>query len=74
MRKSAFLRSSYSEEAIVDYLEVYLHFPVKEASAEERARAEADPAFAQMQSFPAESAISVIDGVMVVKISEGEEY
>ena len=69
-----FLRSSYSEEAIVDYLEVYLHFPVKEASAEERARAEADPAFAQMQSFPAESAISVIDGVMVVKISEGEEY
>ncbi len=69
-----FLRSSYSEEAIVDYLEVYLHFPVSEATEAERERAERNPAFARMESFPAESAVQVIDGVMVVKISEGEEY
>ena len=69
-----FLRSSYSEEAIVDYLEVYLHFPVSEATDAERARVEKNPAFARMESFPAESAVQVIDGVMVVKISEGEEY
>lgn len=69
-----FLRSSYSEEAIVDYLEVYLHFPVKEASEAERRRVEENPMFAQMKSFPAESAIQIIEGVMVVKVSEGEEY
>lgn len=69
-----FLRSSYSEEAIVDYLEVYLHFPVSEATEAERERVEKNPAFARMESFPAESAVQVIDGVMVVKISEGEEY
>jgi len=69
-----FLRSSYSEEAVVSYLEVYLHFPVREATQEERSRVEKDPAFDRMESYPAESAIQVIDGVMVVKISEGEEY
>lgn len=69
-----FLVSSYSEEAIVDYLEVYLHFPVREATDAERERAENHPAFEQMQSYPAESSVQVIDGVMVVKISDGEEY
>jgi len=69
-----FLRSSYSEEAVVKYMEVYLHFPVKEATEKERERVEAQPAFAQMESYPAESSVQVIDGVMVVKISEGEEY
>ncbi|WWR15451.1 glucosyltransferase domain-containing protein [Lachnospiraceae bacterium JLR.KK008] len=69
-----YLRSSYSEEAVVNYLEVYLHFPVQEATQEQRERVEKNPAFSQMKSFPAESAVQVIDGVMVVKISEGEEY
>lgn len=69
-----FLRSSYSEEAIVKYLEVYLHFPVKEATQEQRDEVEGSPAFARMESYPAESSVQVIDGVMVVKISEGEEY
>lgn len=69
-----FLRSSYSEEAIVDYLEVYLHFPVQEATKEQREAVEKTAEFAQMESYPAKSAVRVIDGVMVVKISEGEEY
>ena len=69
-----FLRSSYSEEALTDYLEVYLHFPVREATQEQREAVERDPAFEKMESFPAKSAVQVIDGVMVVKISEGEEY
>ena len=68
-----FLRSSYSEEAIVKYMEVYLHFPVKEASEEERQRVENNPLFQQMESYPSESSVQVIDGVMVVKISDGEE-
>lgn len=68
-----FLRSSYSEEAIVKYMEVYLHFPIKEATEEERQRVEGNPLFARMESYPSESAIRVIDGVMVVKISDGEE-
>lgn len=69
-----FLRSSYSEEAVVDYLEVYLHFPVQEATPEQREAVENSPAFARMESYPAESSVQVIDGIMVVKISEGEEY
>lgn len=69
-----FLRSSYSEEAVVKYMEVYLHFPVKEATAAERERVEQNPAFEKMRAYPAEDSIQVIDGVMVVKISEGEEY
>lgn len=69
-----FLASSYSEEAIVDYMEVYLHFPIQEASEEERERAEKNPAFGQMEKYPAESSVQVMDGVMVVKISDGEEY
>ncbi|MBO5094809.1 MAG: glucosyltransferase domain-containing protein [Lachnospiraceae bacterium] len=69
-----FLRSSYSEEAIVDYLEVYLHFPVREATQEQREAVEKTPEFARMESYPAQSSVQVIDGVMVVKISEGEEY
>lgn len=68
-----FLRSSYSEEAIVKYMEVYLHFPVKEATEEERQRVENNPLFQQMESYPSESSVQVIDGVMVVKISDGEE-
>ncbi|MDD7148310.1 MAG: glucosyltransferase domain-containing protein [Lachnospiraceae bacterium] len=68
-----FLRSSYSEEAIVKYMEVYLHFPVKEASEEERRRVEENPLFDRMESYPSESSVQVIDGVMVVKISDGEE-
>ena len=37
-------------------------------------KVEGNPAFTRMESYPAESSIQVIDGVMVVKISEGEEY
>ena len=69
-----FLASSYSEEAIVDYMEVYLHFPIKEATVKEREQVEKNPLFEQMESYPAESSVQVIDGVMVVKISDGEEY
>lgn len=69
-----FLVSSYSEEAIVDYMEVYLHFPIREATKEQRELAESNPAFAAMKSYPAESSVQVLDGVMVVKISDGEEY
>lgn len=69
-----FLRSSYSEEAVVKYMETYLHFPIQEATEEERARVEKNPAFEGMKAYPDASAIQVIDGVLVVKISEGEEY
>lgn len=68
-----FLRSSYSEEAIVKYMEVYLHFPIREATEEQKEQVEANPLFQQMESYPSESAIQVIGGVMVVKISDGEE-
>ncbi len=69
-----FLRSSYSEEAVVKYMEVYLHFPINEANEEQRQAVESSEAFARMESYPAASSIQVIDGVMVVRISEGEEY
>lgn len=68
-----FLRSSYGEEAIAKYMEVYLHFPVNEATEEERQRVESNPLFDRMESYPSENSIRVIDGVMVVKISDGEE-
>ena len=69
-----FLTSSYSEEAVVDYMEVYLHFPINEATQEQREKVEKNPVFEQMESYPAESSVQVIDGVMVVRISDGEEY
>ena len=69
-----FLRSSYSEEAIEKYLEVYLHFPVCVATEEQKKVVEQTRAFAEMKSYPDESSIQVIDGIMVVKISDGEEY
>ena len=69
-----FLRSSYSEEAIEKYLEVYLHFPVCVATDAQKEMVEQTAAFTAMKSYPDESSVQVIDGVMVVKISDGEEY
>lgn len=67
-----FLRAGYGEEAIAGYMNTYLRFPVKLASDEEIARVEADPAFKAMKAYPDASAVKIIDGVMVVKVSEGE--
>ncbi len=67
-----FLRAGYGEEAIAGYMNTYLRFPVKLASAEEIARVEANPVFGKLKAYPDASAVQIIDGVMVVKVSEGE--
>ncbi len=67
-----FLRAGYGEEAIAGYMNTYLRFPVKFATEEEIARVEENMAFAEMKAYPDASAVQIIDGVMVVKVSEGE--
>ncbi|MBE5847904.1 MAG: hypothetical protein E7300_09540 [Lachnospiraceae bacterium] len=67
-----FLRAGYGEEAIAGYMNTYLRFPVKLATEEEIARVEANPAFGKLKAYPDASAVQIIDGVMVVKVSEGE--
>ncbi len=67
-----FLRAGYGEDAIAGYMQTYLRFPVKLANEEEMTRATADPAFNNMKAYPDASAVRIIDGVMVVKVSDGE--
>ncbi len=67
-----FLRAGYGEEAIAGYMNTYLHFPVKLATEDEIVRAEANAEYKTMKTYPDASAVRVIDGVMVVKVSDGE--
>lgn len=65
--------SRYSERAIVKYLEVYLHFPVNIAEDGIKQALDENSTVKNMPSYPARDSIQVIDGVIVVKISDGEE-
>lgn len=64
---------NYNEKAIVKYLEVYLHFPVKIAEDSIKQALDENSTVKNMPSYPARDSIQVIDGVIVVKISDGEE-
>ena len=63
----------YNERAIARYMNVYLRFPVTLATEEQKEKLDEDPAVGQMPSFPDKDSIQVIDGVLVVKVSNGEE-
>ena len=63
----------YNERAVARYMNVYLRFPVTLATEEQKEKLDEDPAVGQMPSFPDKDSIQVIDGVLVVKVSNGEE-
>lgn len=60
----------YNSEELVSFFEIYLHFPVREASSEQIADISASEEFNKMPVFPAEGSIKVIDDVMIVKPDE----
>lgn len=65
----------YNERAIARYMNVYLRFPVTLASEQqqETLKQSAQLEIEKMPSYPAKESIQVIDGVLVVKVSNGEE-
>lgn len=67
------LKPWYNRSAIAKYMRVYLHFPVNEATETQIKQVEQTNAYKKMESFPAESSVQIIDGVMVVKFNEVAE-
>lgn len=63
----------YSEQGIARYLNVYLRLPVSLASEEQKQALERKEDLEQMPSYPAADSMRVIDGVLVVKVSNGKE-
>lgn len=61
---------SYSEKAIINYLEVYLHFPVEPATQKQKDALDKNDIVQSMPAFPAQDSVRVVDDVIVVKISE----
>lgn len=64
---------NYNEDAIERYCEVYLHFPIELASEDQKEKLDQNETVQNMPAFPAQESIQVIDGVMVVKISEKDK-
>lgn len=65
--------TNYNELGYVQYCKVYLHFPVSVASEEQKEKLDADMRVRNMSSYPAADSIQVIDGVIVVKVSDSED-
>lgn len=63
----------YNADAVIKYMQVYLNFPVKQVSEEQKETILAAEEFAQMGIYPQESSMQMIDGVLVVKFGETEE-
>ena len=69
MRGTAY-EPNYSSDGIVRYLNYYLHFPVTSANQELVNGLIQTQEYEQMECYPAANAARVINGVMVVKISD----
>lgn len=67
------LWTNYNELGYVQYCRVYLHFPVTVAKEEQKAALDRDDRVKNMPSYPAADSIQVIDGVIVVKVSDAED-
>ncbi len=63
----------YNERAIARYMNVYLRFPVTLADEKQEESLSNRPEVEAMPSFPAQDSMQVMDGVLVVKVSNGEE-
>lgn len=63
----------YNAGAIAKYMNVYLRFPVTLVSEEQEKILEHNTEIEKMPSYPAVDSMKVIDNVLVVKISNGEE-
>lgn len=65
--------TNYNEQGITKFCEVYLHFPIRVADEQSKEKLNQNHIVQSMPSFPARDSIQVIDGVIVVKISDGEK-
>lgn len=63
----------YNELAYQKYMEVYLNFPVQLADQEEKNKAMNNLQFDKIKSFPAAESVTMVDGVLVIKISNDTE-
>lgn len=63
----------YNEKALINYMKVYLNFPVAAAGDEEKENVRKQEEFLDMKDFPDKDSIKVIDGIIVVKISSDED-
>lgn len=60
----------YNERAIKNYMQTYLHFPVRTATEEQKADLDTSAEVQNMPMYPAADSIQVIDGVLVIKVSD----
>lgn len=63
----------YNEKALVKYINVYLHFPVHAADDEVKKKLEESEEFGEMGIFPSRDSVKIINGVVVVRISNDED-
>ncbi|MCM1537885.1 MAG: glucosyltransferase domain-containing protein [bacterium] len=63
----------YNEGAVVKYMQVYLNFPIRQVSEAQQEAILATEEFAQMEIYPLEGSMRMIDGVLVVKFGEAQE-
>lgn len=63
----------YNGDAVIKYMRVYLNFPVKTVSEEQREKILSSEEFAGMGIYPQENSMRMIDGVLVVKFGETQE-
>lgn len=64
------LKSWYNYEALVNYLEEYMHFPITVASPEQIERILADGKLREMPVYPQEGSMQTVDGVLVIKMNQ----
>ena len=60
-------------EQYARFMQYYLHFPVNLATLDQIMALEEHAEYRQMNLYPAEDSVKIIDGVLVVKMSEAEE-
>ncbi len=60
---------NYSYGAMVKYMDVCLHFPIVEVDREQQERINENEKIAEMPCYPEDGSMCVVDGVLVIKIS-----
>lgn len=63
---------NYSASGVARFMQYYLHFPVNLATRDQIMALEEHAEYRQMNLYPAEDSVKIIDGVLVVKLSETE--
>lgn len=71
MRGTAY-EPNYNAPGIARFMQYYFHFPVTLASEEQIEQIQSDEAYQKMGMYPAADSVQMINGVLVVKLSDVE--